>query len=121
MKAILIIGLPGSGKTHLAKTKYVPEGYLLIDDPKNKDTIIGPSDKIVICDPFLCIERNRVSCIQFLENAGYKIETIYFENNPEKCQNNITHRDDGREIYLEAFEYNIPENQPTLEIWQLSK
>jgi hypothetical protein len=56
-----------------------------------------------------------------LESAGYEIETIYFENNPEKCQNNITYRDDGREIYLEAFEYNIPENQPTLEIWQLSK
>jgi hypothetical protein len=45
----------------------------------------------------------------------------FFENDPEKCFNNIQYRNDGRNISLQglkSFNYTIPENTETLPIWQ---
>ena len=116
-KALLIIGLPGSGKTHLAKTKYVPLGYVLIDDPKEKPNAEGKD--IVITDPHLCDENIRKSCISFLEKMGYAVECIYFENDEEKCKKLIALRNDGRVIEtFKAFKYTIPTSVVPLKIYE---
>jgi len=117
-KAVLIIGLPGSGKTYLAKNKYVPEGYLLIDDPDVLPTNDGILFKnVVVTDPHLCKEKVRNNCIKFFEDVGYVVECIYFENNPEKCRRWIKLRNDGRVIGdFNAYQYTIPEDVTPLEI-----
>jgi len=119
-KAILIIGLPGSGKTHLAKTKYVPDGYVLLDDP----SVLPVMDKIlfkniVVTDPHLCKENIRKNCIQFFEDVGYTVECIFFENNPTKCRKLIELRNDGRVIGdFKAYNYTIPDGVEVLEIYE---
>lgn len=64
--AILIGGLPCSGKTTLAKTKY--KDYFLIDDPKDFGDIEKSfkKDKIVITDPYLSFMENRNEAIKKL-------------------------------------------------------
>lgn len=122
-KAILIIGLPGSGKTYLAINKYVPLGYFLIDDP----TVI-PNDatlrlnKVVITDPNLCNETVRLNCIKFFETAGFSVECVYFENDEEKCKKLISARNDGRRIEtFKAFKYTIPKGIEPMKIYELPK
>ena len=117
-KAVLIIGLPGSGKTHLAKTKYVD--YTLLDDPNVLPTMSGILFKnIVVADPHLCKESVRNSCIRFFEDVGYIVECIYFENNPDKCRRLIEMRNDDRVIGdFKAYNYSIPEGVVPLEIYQ---
>lgn len=113
---LLIVGLPGSGKTHLARNKYVPMGYTLIDDPK-KQPDFKESAKYVICDPWLCCPKIRE--IFYSKFSHFRIEAIFFENDVDKCLRNIQFRNDGREIKtLKHFRYEIPKNQKTLSIWQ---
>lgn len=119
-KAILIVGLPGSGKTHLAKAKYVSDGYILIDDPNvlpTKDGILFKN--VVVADPHLCREDVRNNCIRFFEDVGYTVECIFFENSPEKCRKLIELRNDGRIIGdFRAYNYTIPEGVEVLKIYE---
>src|SRR4051812_2697359 len=107
-KAVLIIGLPGSGKTYLAKERYVPVGYILIDDPKELPELKVKGD-VVVTDPHLCKKSIRDNCIKFFENLGYSVECIYFENCETKCKKLIALRNDGRVIEsFQSFCYTIP-------------
>lgn len=121
-KAILIIGLPGSGKTFLANSEYVPKGYNLVDDPKDRNLILNyikQNKNIVITDPHLCNPQNRKKAIDYFNIFGYQVECIFFENNVEKCQKNLIFRNDGRKIGgFESFRYFIPSGVKTREIWQ---
>ncbi len=121
-EVILIVGKPGSGKTYLANTRYVPKGYILIDDPIFDLEIrlfLSKNINLVITDPWLCLEKNRESAIKFFNQYNYNINWIFFENNDEKCFKNLVHRDDGRKIKnLDVFNYTIPEGIKPLEIWQ---
>ena len=112
----MIIGLPGSGKTYLANKEYVPLGYTLIDDPKDKTEakqLALRKIDLVICDPFLCDPKVRKSCVDFFLKEGYEIEYIYFENNP-KCaadwiefRNQTEYRNISKETAV--WNYQIPE------------
>lgn len=126
-KAVLIIGLPGSGKTYLANTKYVPLGYILIDDPSNNEEsyqllnnhLTITKNDVVITDPQCCNESIRISCIRLLKLLGYTIECIYFENCQEKSKKLIELRNDGRIIKtFQTFNYTIPENIIPLKIYE---
>jgi len=114
-RIILIIGLPGSGKTYLAKARYEHLGYELVDEPKDLPDL-SPEKDYVICDPHLCDPRTRELCRNILKD--FEIEEIYFENDPQKCQNNINNREGGRKVTLKAFNYEIPKGIKPLKIWQ---
>jgi len=123
-RATLIIGLPGSGKSFLAKDLQAKsiDITVLIDDPVELDlSELDNVDDLIITDPHLCNKEIRYNAIIFLELLGYKVECIYFENDVEKCVKNIAYRNDGRIISAEgmkSFFYEIPEGVKTLKIWQ---
>jgi hypothetical protein len=88
---LFIVGLPGSGKTTLAKQINKDNGdkYRIIDDPKDLDKQVLPyiNEDLIICDPALCFPQNREMATKYIEkhNPDAKIDWIYFENDPETC------------------------------------
>ena len=95
---ILIVGLPGSGKSELSKmiNRDNDNKYHIIDDPKNFDTDIKPylDRNLIITDPALCFEQNRESAIKYITSlvSDVKIDWIFFENDPESCLLNSKNR-----------------------------
>ncbi len=97
MKTVtLIIGLPGSGKTHLGKELTEISGVFL-DDPKDKQHVtqyLNKYDYLVIADPWLCLEKQREACVKLLTTLCPEviINYIYFENDPASCEINLNRR-----------------------------
>lgn len=124
-KAIIIVGLPGSGKTHLAKEI---RGYIhtihLFDDPMKGDQkdiveVMKSGKDIIISDPWMCDVRYRSLAETAFKGWDYEITWVFFENDKEKCLRNLAHRDDDRVIQrFEVFNYTIPEGVNVREIWQ---
>ena len=102
-KIIALIGLPGCGKTTLGN-KLVQEidDSFFIDDIKDKDLIGNHShyETVIIADPWLCSSLNEDKFIEYINNnfPSTNVEMKYWENNLEKCLNNILNRNDGRKI-----------------------
>jgi hypothetical protein len=121
---ILIIGLSGSGKTHLAKELEASsiDPIMLIDDPTMLDlTKLDNTIDVIVTDPHLCNPRIRQNAINIFSKRGYIIDFIFFENDVEKCIKNVAYRADGRIISAEgmkSFFYEIPDGVKPLEIWQ---
>ena len=88
---LFIVGLPGSGKTTLAKqiNKDNSGKYRIIDDPRDLDKQVLPyiKEDLIISDPALCFPQNREMATKFIQkhNPDAKIDWIYFENDPETC------------------------------------
>ena len=83
----LIIGLPGSGKTHRLR-QLEAEGWRCFDDISldkiNLKERLQPqfeNEQIAIADPFLCQEESVKSLLRLLPQDAL-IEYEYFENNP---------------------------------------
>lgn len=119
---ICVVGLPGSGKTWYAKN--VLKGDYLVDDPF--DFVDFPRDvpldkTVVICDPALCLSRIRAKSILDVMYKGHSFKWIFFENNIEKCRQNIAYRNDGRKVNITlehlSNHYEIPEGVVPLPIW----
>ena len=126
VKFICIVGAPGSGKTFFARETSKP-GEIIIDDIKSIDIIPDVLKKgyktFFITDPFFCFSNVRLNAEKILKDFAKDsiVEWIFFENNVDKCWNNVKHRDDGRIISLKSIQffserYNPPEN--CLKIWQ---
>lgn len=90
---IFIVGLPGSGKTHLANT-FTDRGRLVIDDPKQAP-VLAPGIKYVIADPHLCYSRVFRQVSKLYPSAYYYL----YANDLEQCWNNIQGRDDRNITY----------------------
>jgi len=123
-QVVLVVGLPGSGKTHLAVMDYVTRGYVLVDDPKDMGVIIEAiriHDKVVMTDPHLTRESVRRAAYQWLEARGCEVTAVYFANDPEKAAKNVDQRRDGRgPINVMTFSrfYEIPEGVETLPVYE---
>jgi adenylate kinase family enzyme len=111
-KVIFIIGLPGSGKTHLAnelKEKYGKA--LILDDPTKEqiDNLFNieiVDTNIIITDCKLCDEELLIKAIRmFLINGYNKFEFFFFKNEPEKCRMNDIRR--GREKLSTKLIYEL--------------
>lgn len=132
---IFIVGLPGSGKSHLAqKINSDNDGrYRIIDDPRSFDQILPHvHEDLIITDPALCFPQNRELAVQKISEANprVKFDWIYFENDPETCLRNSELR--NRELVrkgksprkvdsfirnLHQF-YTIPESSTVLSVWK---
>lgn len=94
MRITLIVGLPGSGKTTLAKSM---EGHLIDDPEKRQDMLITPAPApahLIITHPNLCVRESLKTLITFLSvyYSGVVPEIIYFENDPIQCMINASKR-----------------------------
>lgn len=96
---IIIIGLPGSGKSHLCKI-FEKAGFIVYDDFithfYNRKLLmdIESSLNLCVCDPRLCIGQLFDKFINlFMEHIDKsQIHLILFKNDYEKCLNNVKNR-----------------------------
>lgn len=97
----IVIGLPGSGKSHLLE-KFKEQGYEIYDDFISSFydcKLISETGKMCIADPRLCDYNNFLHYIKFFANR--KIHLTLFENEPSQCLTNIQTREangDNRDI-----------------------
>jgi len=128
MNVFLIIGLPGSGKTHLANLLAENEESvnIVVDDITNLNQLPNKNecDNLLITDVNFCDENIRKKAIKKL-NELYDnpyIWCLYFENDIDKCRKNIRYRNDGRNVEgtLKRFSkiYTIPNTHKPIRIWQ---
>jgi predicted kinase len=126
VKIVFVVGLPGSGKTHLAKQMSETQGLVLLDDLNSLDNLFGvlaSQDSCVITDPNLCDPSIRAKAVQVIKSKfdDVQLEWIFFENSPEKCRKNIQYRNDGRNVEATLLRftkvYDIPEGHVAREIW----
>ena len=132
---ILIVGLPGSGKSHLANRINDDNNgkFTIIDDPKDfKEIEDIINTDLIITDPQLCFEKNRQNALKRIKslNPDCKIEWIFFKNDPEKCLVNTRIRDRAAiisfkpikkvESFIKNFSqyYTIPEGSFVVDVWE---
>ena len=126
MKVFGIVGLPGSGKTHYAKTmsSHLEGIVILIDDIERLEQLPEKNtfDILIITDVQFCIKSIREKANDYIiKKYGIGIEFIFFENNPSACSPNVRFRNDGRKVeYLihdMSKKYEIPKDVNPLKIW----
>jgi GTPase SAR1 family protein len=126
VKIICIVGLPGSGKTHLANRLAVESSNIvMVLDDFSQTTKILPQTRcdLIITDPHFCVTEDRRNADQTIRETypGAEIEWLFFENNEIKCIINAERRNDGRDvrgtIKRYAKIYQIPEGVNQIEIW----
>lgn len=96
-KIYLIIGLPGSGKTHYANTvlRHLP----LVDDISYIKQLPLTGD-FVLTDVNFC-DHSVLETAETLLKQKYpdaEIHRIYFENDAYKARRNVERRNDGRNV-----------------------
>lgn len=131
MKITFIVGLPGSGKTHLGNQLLDLQGGVFLDDISTLNQIKeSMGQDIIISDVFLCRKKERDKATRMInkiaKEAGfqYDIEWVFFENNPEQCLKNVEYREkqgDKRRVtdFINAMslEYTIPTDVPQWKVW----
>lgn len=98
-EVIIILGLPGSGKTTLAKqliSENPSKNFIHLDDGKHEQTKNYPNDNIIVSDGYLIgISGLFENFIQDLNNSGIRPEIYIFDHDEmsmEKCKINILNR-----------------------------
>jgi hypothetical protein len=132
---LLVVGLPGSGKTTWAKAmiqQFSKAGYdaCLVDDPRTPAdlndaiSLLGSSTTamVVVTDPHLCRTSVREKAIAFWSSHA-DVQWVFFENNLEQAIDNVAYRceqGDVREVYGSirewSKEYVIPDSCTPLPI-----
>lgn len=94
MKITLIVGLPGSGKTHFATSLLSSSSQLIDDYSVNGDVEVEDVYHLIITDP-LCIQYGPDRIKKFLKDRfpNSTLSIIAFENNPQQCIINSRCRD----------------------------
>jgi hypothetical protein len=123
MNIILIIGLPASGKTHLATSLGEQLGIPVFDDPTSTDFLRTVTyDGMIITDPKFCdpsILRSAEGLILKHFPKG-QIQYIYFENDPAQCLINAAQRP-GKLVtnFIQQLSkvYKIPEGSPVVSVF----
>jgi hypothetical protein len=110
MKVVLLIGLPGSGKSTYGKSLIKENVYFFDEDLFKINNIPENAEIVIFAHPLFCIKEK---LNQFKEKISCEIEEIYFENDPDQCLTNTENRD-GKPCYSSinylTNQYAIPNN-----------
>lgn len=92
-RARVVVGLPGSGKTHYARS--LGHEWTLIDDPESPADL--PDDfahDVVITSPHFCREVSYQFILNEIQTRwpGITVETVFFANDPDACLLNAATR-----------------------------
>lgn len=132
MQIILIVGLPGAGKTTVAMGLYYATEVetQVVDDIRDLHQLPNPGecDFLIITDPHLCAESTQYGAAQILEAKypGCHIAWHFFENNPAKCFRNVEWRNaiykEKRIISKASLEalskhYSVPHGYTQFPVW----
>ena len=134
-KLIWIHGLPGSGKTYLANQISKDGDYSILDDIMDISLIEAEMNKgrdIILSSPYFesftgMPFESRLRTM--LAGTDYDVEEIWFDNDPEKCIENVKSRKDHKikpnnlfpEIRMFSSRYKIPEGVRTIPVWSNQK
>ena len=121
---ILIIGLPGSGKTTLMNKLNKNNKYIEMDDSLHVSEIQEHLDKkenMIVASGNFCQYPSVVDEFEKAgEEAGYSVKKLYFENDPEKAYKNQEKRGyrifDYKYFLRSAQHYKIPEGAEIIPI-----
>lgn len=104
MKFTMLVGLPGSGKTHFGNGLGLP----FFDDLTENgglDALLNLSDDAVISDFGFLLETTRKAAVSKLltQFPDSTFEWVVWENDPEACFKNIVRRNDGRNLSIDTL------------------
>ncbi len=122
-KVILIVGMPGSGKTQLGN-KLIEE----IDDSVFFDSVTNDAEKehiknacdgyktVIMSSPYLCIDSARERASAFFKQINKKVKIIwkFFDYNVKACIEN--HPTKKKLIFEVAEHYTIPPRTKKLKV-----
>ena len=124
-KCIVIVGLPGSGKTTLAYqlAKEIVTA-VVIDDTKTKKEIesLLSEETVILTSPLFCKKKSQDRLAEDLQSLGItQVEWIFFENEPSQCKKNASRREEKNVTqsinYLSKC-YHIPEGVVTRPVFK---
>lgn len=133
---VLLVGLPGSGKSTLGQLLAAEKGIPFLDDLSTTlgrqallDILQDTSDEAkgcIVADVFLCEEPARAAAQRLVDLycPTAKATWKFFENAPEKCRRNVQRRQeagDTRQVdgSIQRFSktYVIPKDAEVLIVW----
>lgn len=141
-KVTVIVGMPGSGKTHLGKemVNQQPSNTAFLDDlgtiTDNAELFLfdwakKPINKnithLIISDVYLCFENVRNPALNIIQSLFKEadLNVVYFENNMARCLKNIEDRKkkgDKRNVegLLDMLKNNYipPENSHVIHVYE---
>lgn len=119
---IIIVGLPGSGKSYLIKQRFSDNTKYIVFDDFKAGAVLDCSNfcfsrdypeiirqiklgekHIVIADIDFCTNESHLEAKRILEwwiknlRLNYKVKSIFLKNDPEKCKKNLM-KDSNRNI-----------------------
>lgn len=114
IEVLAIVGLPGSGKTYLAKSLMDDQTTLFDDFDKNVGRVYdfyeNPTAKVILTDPHLCLVTRETAVRKIKDWFGtgndkdISISFISFENDLNAAWANVCRRNDDRVISRNSVE-----------------
>lgn len=116
-KAIVVVGIPGSGKTTYCNNFIKNNDFVFIDEPKSEKEFQNIEKNLIIASPFFCSLKNRNEIKLHLEKYGYDVSFLFFEKNLEKAKINCDKRPNKKiNINFWFNYYEIDDNIEVIEI-----